>query len=390
MKIKKFLAYILFILIAANITLNISIIKAGAKGEPDLEIKAESYILIDSNSGQILYQYNAQSKRPIASTTKIMTALVVLEENDFKDKVKISKKAEITGESEIYLKENQEVSVKDLLYSLLLESANDASIALAEHVAGNVDNFVKKMNNKAKNIGATDTHFANPHGLPGEDHYSTAYDLAVISRFALKNPKFVKIVSTEFYNFKIDNRNISLENRNKLIGMVPYINGIKTGHTFSSGYCLVASAQKNNLNLISVVLKSPMEEVLFQNSREILDYGFENYKKTKVINKGEAYQKFKVPEFIDKYGFLVANNEFFLTTTGKDDKNVKIKIREPKKIKLPIKKGQKLAVAEIYYGQKLEGRVDLVTEKEYRKPNLKERIFIKLIKMMKYIKKIFS
>ncbi len=350
------------------------------------EIKAESAILVDISTGQILYQNNPHSKRPVASLTKIIAAIIILEENKTGDEVVASERAAEMGESEIYLYPGDKLSVEQLLYALLLKSANDAAIALAEFNSGSVEAFVRKMNLKAKDIGALDTAFKNPHGLPEEGHFSTANDIALFSRYALRNPLFAKIVATQNYILQMDDRDVFLENRNKLIGINPIIKGVKTGHTNSAGYCLVTSADKNKLSLLSVVLNSPNEEIMYKDAETILDYGFNNFQYNKIINKDQAYQQFKVPEYIDKYGFLVARNDLYLTTAGLNDPLVNLKVTKPKRLNLPIKKGQKLAEMEIYYRNKLIGRVDLITEKNYLKPSLWEKVKIKIFNFWRFIR----
>jgi D-alanyl-D-alanine carboxypeptidase (penicillin-binding protein 5/6) len=246
------------------------------------EIISSNYaVLMEEKTGTILYQKNMNVKRPIASLTKIMTAIIVLENANLKDYVEISPRAKYryTGESLLNLEFNEKITVEELLYALLLRSANDAAVALAEHVSKSVENFVSLMNKKAKEIGAKNTHFSNPHGFSGENnHYSTCYDLALITRYALKNKKFNEIIKTKqkLISWGKNPYLRVLKNRNKLLWRYKYCDGVKTGMTKKAGYCLVASATKNGIRLISVVLNSTKTK-MWEDSISLLEYGFNNY-----------------------------------------------------------------------------------------------------------------
>ena len=241
-----------------------------------LDISAESAILIDADSGEILYGSNYSQKMPMASTTKIMTAVVAIENMPLDTKIKIPAVATGIEGSSIYLCAGEILTLEQLLYALLLSSANDAATAIALSVGGSIEGFADMMNEAAKRIGLEDTHFENPHGLDGEDHYTTAEDLARLTAYALALPKFREIVSTYKKSIPFDNKENGrlLVNHNKLLRSYSGAIGVKTGFTKKSGRCLVSAAERNGVTLIVVTLNAPND---WQDHTMMLDYGFENY-----------------------------------------------------------------------------------------------------------------
>ena len=248
------------------------------------KISASAAIVLDTVSGRILYEKNAHSRRAMASTTKIMTAIVAIENGNLDDKVKVSKRAASIGGSVINLQAGEDLSLKELLYGMLIKSGNDAAIAVAEHIGGSVEDFVKTMNKKAKDLGLKDTAFKNPHGLDATGHYSTAYELAKITRYALKNPVFSKMAGTQ--SMHITNRD--LYTTNEMLSIYPGADGVKTGYTGKAGRCLVTSATKEGWRIISVVLNCPSRSARAQSSKDILDFAFSNYKIYNLAKAGEA------------------------------------------------------------------------------------------------------
>ena len=247
-------------------------------------VYAQSYIVIDSDSGRIIGSRNANEKLPIASTTKIMTTILAIESIDNIDQ-KIEVPAECSGieGSSIYLMPKQMISVKDLLYGTMLRSGNDAATTLALYAGSKgEDNFIEMMNKRAKELGAFNTNFMNPHGLHHSDHYSTAYDLALISSHAMKNDVFKAISSAEKY--KAESLNTIFYNKNKVVHEYKYGNGIKIGYTKAAGRCLVASAEKDGTEIIVVVLN---DGNWFQDSYHLFDWAFENYKSYQIVEKGQ-------------------------------------------------------------------------------------------------------
>ncbi|MDS1029068.1 D-alanyl-D-alanine carboxypeptidase family protein [Bacillota bacterium LX-D] len=268
-KIKKlFIAQLTLLLFLSNFTSCF-----GA----ELSVSAQAYLLMDAKTGQILLEKNAFEKRAPASTTKILTAIMALEQGGLERKVKVSPHAASIGESSIYLEPGEEISVLRLVQGALIKSGNDATVALAEYYCGSEELFSVLMNRKAKLLGAFNSNFKNPNGLPLKNHYTTAFDLAQMARYSLKNPIFKEIVSTKEMKIPYENKSWAryLKNTNKLLWKYPGADGIKTGTTREAGCCLVASATRGNRQLIAVVLHSFDR---FGEAARLLDYGFENSK----------------------------------------------------------------------------------------------------------------
>lgn len=260
------------------------------------EVTAEAAIVMDARTGQVLYTKNADRRMPPASTTKMITAILALEQGNLKSNVTISLHASQTEEAAMELKAGEQISLEDLLYGALLWSSNDACVAIGEHIGGTEENFVRLMNEKARGIGTKGTHFMNTNGLPNPEHYSTARDLAIIARYTLKNPTFARMVSTKVKFIAGVKDQWSLDNTNKLLWSYEGANGVKTGTTEEAGLCLVSSATRDGRQTIAVVLRS---DDRYNDSIRLLDHGFHNYRDTKVLSKGKVYGQTRV-----KVGFF--------------------------------------------------------------------------------------
>lgn len=258
------------------------------------KVNATSAIALDTATGRILYEKNGFAKKPMASTTKVMTAIIAVENNDLNDIVTVSKKAAATGGSSAHLKSEQKIKLNELLYGLMLNSGNDAAVAIAEHTAGSVEEFAKLMNSKAIEIGAFNTNFVTPHGLDTQGHYSTAYDMALIASYALKNATISKLVSTKEKHMSfINGVGHNLRNTNQLLSIYPGATGVKTGYTGMAGRCLIGSAERNNWEVVTVVFGEPTSSSRLKDTAKILDYCFANYK---FIDLRELYEiKFSIP-----------------------------------------------------------------------------------------------
>lgn len=217
-------------------------------------INSRAAIIYDRTSGSILFKKNENEKRKMASTTKILTALIVIENANLDDIVTISSKSAGTGGSRLGLHTNDKISVRDLLYGLMLCSGNDAAVALAEHVGGNLTEFANLMNNKCEILGLTSSHFVTPHGLDNDNHYTTAYELAILTDHALKNETFRKLVGTKNYTVSINGHVKNLSNTNELLGNLNGVYGVKTGFTNGANRCLVTAVKRDNMDLICIVL----------------------------------------------------------------------------------------------------------------------------------------
>ena len=321
--------------------------------EDSLGLKSESAILMDASSGKILYEKNIDEKLPMASMTKIMSMLIIMEniENgslDYEDKVLISDAASGMGGSQVFLQAGEEYLVNDLLKCIAISSANDAVVAMAEKISGSVDAFVGLMNDKAKELGLKNTHFANPHGLDNEDHYSTAYDMAVMAKELLKYEDILKYTSIyEDYLTKPDGSQIWLVNTNRLVRFYDGVDGLKTGYTTEAGYCLTATAKKNNFRLISVVMKSSSAEARSSDTSTLLTYGFNSFKNNIIYSKDKVIgtlpvQKGKKKE-VDVY-LREDATEILSITKKASDYSFNIKVD---KLIAPIKGGTIVGSAEI-------------------------------------------
>lgn len=226
------------------------------QAQSSIDVSANQAVLLDQKSGRIIYAKNAHERRPVASITKVMTALLAIEYGQLQDEVTVSERAIQTGGSSIYLQKNEKMTLEDLLYGLMLRSGNDAAVAIAEHIAGSVEGFTFLMNEKALYLGMTDTNFMNPHGLDEERHYSSAYDIALLMRHAMENNTFQHISKTKSYHSK--NRSYKWFNKNKLLThLYDYSTGGKTGFTKKAGRTLVSTAEKDEIALIAVTLQAP-------------------------------------------------------------------------------------------------------------------------------------
>lgn len=273
-------------------------------------INSSSAIIYDRNSGRILYGKNENQQRKMASTTKIMTAIIVLENSNLDDIVTISAKSAGTGGSRLGLHTNDKLSVRDLLYGLMLCSGNDAAVALAEHIGGNLTNFADLMNKKCKSLNLSSTHFVTPHGLDDDDHYTTAYELAIITNYALQNDTFCKFVGTKNYTVSINGTPKNLSNTNELLGNLNGVYGVKTGFTNGANRCLVTAIKRNNMDLICVVLGADTKKNRTQDSIKLIEYAFNNFEminiKEKILSEFDNWKLCNSSSFCVKKG--ISNN----------------------------------------------------------------------------------
>ncbi len=243
----------------------------------NLTLNSRSCVVLDRKTKQILYGKNEKNRVKMASTTKIMTATVVIENISLDKIVEVSKKAANTGGSRLGLKTGDKISVRDLLYGLLMRSGNDAAVALAETVSGSVPEFAKLMNKKAKSLGLSNTNFESPHGLDSDNHYTTAYELALLTDYALKNSTFLNIVGTKNYTVTINGYPKLLSNTNELLGNLNGVYGVKTGFTNGANRCLVTSCKRRDMDIICVVLGADTKNFRTQDSIKLIEYTFKNF-----------------------------------------------------------------------------------------------------------------
>ena len=297
MKIKRiFLIFTILIIILSNslvfadledneeINVN-EVIETSKNVESTPNINSQVALIYDRTGKKILFEKNGKKQFKMASTTKIMTATVVLENAKLDDVVTIENKAAWTGGSRLGLKKDDKITVHDLLYGLLLVSGNDVAVALAIHVGGSVEGFAEMMNNKAKELGLTNTHFVTPHGLDEDEHYTTAEELAKMADYAMGIPKFKEIVNTKTYTVRINNNPKILTNTNELLGSLSGVYGIKTGFTNGAGRCLVTGCKRGKLDIITVVLGADTKKIRTSDSIKLIEYAFKNFQLVDVEEK---------------------------------------------------------------------------------------------------------
>lgn len=324
------------------------------------QVSGSAAVLIDSKSGQILYIKDGDVPLPPASTTKILTAVLALENTKLTDTVTAGKNPSLVEPSAIGLREGETITMENLLYSLLVKSANDAGVAIAEHVAGSVPAFSMMMNQKARELGATNTNFVNPHGLTEPNHYTTARDLALIARHAMQIPEFRKFVSTKVKTIPRDNDDDIkwLQNSNKLLWRYEGANGIKTGYTREAKQCLVASAAREGQELIAVVLGSVGNNV-WTDSAGLLDYGFANFDTIKLKYANTAVTTTGVKNGIGNVTVAVEKDFYYTVPRGMVGP-VSEKTELDREITAPVKKGQVLGRIKYSLSGTEVGSVNLV------------------------------
>ena len=284
-------------------------INTSANIDNDLSsINSRAYVVIDRNTNLVLVGKNENQKRKMASTTKIMTAIIIIENCNLNETTEISKKSAGTGGSRLGLKLGDKITIRDLLYGLMLCSGNDCAVALAEYSSGSVEEFAKKMNQKAIDLGLTNTHFVTPHGLDSDEHYTTAYELAILSNYALKNETFAKIVGTKNYTVTINGYSKILTNTNELLGNLNGVYGIKTGFTNGANRCLVTACKRNNIDIICVVLGADTKNWRTKDSINLIEYSFKNFEqiniKEIITNEFEVWKKENLSNFSIEKGTL--------------------------------------------------------------------------------------
>lgn len=341
---------------------------AAAAAQPVTElpfaIQAKAALLMDYDTGTVLYEKNAHQKLPMASITKIMTLLLAMEAIEdgrlkLDDPVHVSEHAASMGGSTVFLEAGETFPVSTILESVIVASANDGSVALAEKIYGSHELFVQKMNERAQQLGMKNTNFVNCTGLPAENHYSTAYDIALMSRELLKHQTFFKW-STIWMDYMRDGKTM-LVNTNRLVRFYEGCDGVKTGYTQEAGHCVSATAKRGNLRLIAVILGAPTSQVRFSEASKLLDYGFANYESVLVVKKGQIVQN-EIPVTggkTTKIMGLAADNLSLLIGKGEPKEFTKdVQISAP--LKAPIEKGQKIGELTVKRDGKEVGKVDIV------------------------------
>lgn len=346
----------------------------GVYGQQPFEVDARSAILIDAGTGTILYEKNSHEALPPASVTKIMTMLLVMEALDrnqitLDDKVVVSEHASSMGGTQLYLEPGEIKTIEELMKGIAIRSANDACVAVGEHLAGSEETFVQRMNDKAKELGMENTHFVNSNGLPEEGHVTSAYDISLMSRELLKYPEIHRWLTTWMDTVIVGKKQSTQElvNTNRLIRFYDGATGIKTGYTSEAKHCLSASATRGNTTFISVIMGAPTSQVRFNEAAKLLDYGFANYNTIDAIEKDGILgnlpiQKGKLTEING-----IAKNEFKLLVQKGEEAKVDKEIILPQYLQAPLEKGAKVGEVIISLNGKEMGRVDIVTPESIEK-----------------------
>ena len=332
-----------------------------------LGISAAAAVLMDVETGDVLYGKQADKCRPPASTTKIMTAILGLELGRPDEVVTVSQKAANVGEATLHLDPGEKITLYELITGALLRSGNDACVAIAEHIAGSEEQFVKLMNKKALALGAQNTNFVNTNGLPLKEHYTTAKDLALIARHGLQVPQFTSIIrqkETEIHFLEPDVF-MDLKNTNKLLWNYPYADGVKTGTTTAAGKCLVASATKEGRQLVAVVLNAPDR---FGDARKLLEWGFEKTETVRLVDAGQVVAEFpsiekSVPVFIE--------SPIDVSIPKAERNNLQTRIVWKKAANMPVRAGERLGRLEVWLGETKLNSVPLRSENEVKEDLLK-------------------
>lgn len=362
---------VVFTLISSAMIFSLSLPTVNARETRAVDVElaknALSSVIIEQDTGEVLYEKDARKKLPPASMTKIMTMLIIMEEIDkgnlkLDDKVMTSEYAASMGGSQIFLEPGEEMTVNEMLKGIAIASGNDASVAMAEKISGTEEAFVNLMNNKAKSLGLNDTHFKNPTGLPAADHYSSAYDMAIMGRELLKHPLITKYTGTyEDYLRQNTEKQFWLVNTNKLVRFYPGADGLKTGFTAEARYCLTATAKKNNMRVVSVIMGAPTSKERNAQMSKLLDYAFNQYQVKQLIKQGDNVDQLSISKGKTKNVNVVTKSPVSVVmkkgeALNKVTKNIKLK----KDLQAPIKKGQVVGKLVLKQGDRVLSTTDLV------------------------------
>lgn len=345
------------------------------RGVKDISLRCHSAIVIDQESGRVLYEKDAKHILPMASTTKIITAIVAMEKGNIEDSVVVSKKAASMRGSSVGLKPGEKVSLEELLYGLMLCSGNDAAVAIAEHISGSVEGFAELMNEKAIELGAYNTSFVTPHGLDAESHYTTAYDLARITAYAMKNELFSKIVSTKTISSGVTGEfNRGYSNINKFLYRIENSDGVKTGYTGGAGKCLVASVKHDYGRYICVVLNSGDR---WRDAEKLVKYAENNYKFVKIMSQGERIKRFKVYGGNQRYVNGCITKDLYLPVLKESTENYTMDVYAPSVLFSPLSENEMIGNVVVKIDEDIVAKYPLYSDREVKRKN-----FIDIVKSM--------
>ncbi|WP_416827091.1 D-alanyl-D-alanine carboxypeptidase family protein [Ectobacillus polymachus] len=349
--------------------------------QPKLVEQASSAVLLEQDTGQILFDKNSNEKLPPASMTKIMTMLLIMEQIasgklKLEEKVRTSEHAASMGGSQIFLEPGEEMTVDQMLKGIAIASGNDASVAMAEHIAGSEEGFVKLMNERAKSLGLKNTHFQNPTGLPAKNHYSTAYDMAIMARELMKYP-LIRQYTGKYEDYLRENtdKKFWLVNTNKLVRFYPGVDGVKTGFTAEARYCLTASSERDGMRVIAVVMGAPTSKERNAQVTKLLDFAYSQYATKKLFAKDQVITSVKVSRGDKSTVNLVAKDQVsLLMKRGEQSDSVKQEIVAEQTVKAPIKKGDTLGTLVIKKGDTVVTKEPLIAGEAVKQASLWEMV----------------
>lgn len=369
---KKFIVFLCFIIIS-----NCSLCpEAKTTAQPKL-LNTNYAALMDLESGRLLFEKDCRKIVPMASTTKIMTAIVALENSSFNEIVTVSKRASSVSGSTVGLKNGEKVTMEELIYGLMLQSGNDCAIAIAEHIGGSVEKFAFMMDSKAFDIGAFDTHFVTPHGLDREGHFTTAFDLALITRYAMQNDVFRRIVSTKNITINGYNHKRAFYNTNRMLWSLDGANGVKTGYTGRAGRCLVSSVSSGGRDFICVTLNSPNR---WEDSKKVLKYGMDNYKNLVKLNQEDWMRYAKIPNGVKNKLKVGIAGSMSIPVSDEEISLISIVPEFNENLEAPIKDGQQVGDLIVYAGDKKIYSLPMVSLENISKAKIKKDNGLKIFK----------
>ncbi len=346
------------------------------------DVKAKGALLMEVESGRVLFEKNSHESLPMASTTKIMTCIVALENSNLDDVVTVSKRACCAPPVKLKLQIGEKQRLGDLLYSLMLESHNDTAVAIAEHVGGSVEHFCEMMTEKAKEIGAESATFRTPNGLDADGHQASAYDMGLIARYAVQNPEFVKIVTTELISIPtkelVGSRRHDLQCKNRFLYSYEGANGMKTGFTNKAGHCFVGSANRKDMQLVGVALASGWGKAgktrKYTDVINMMNYGFKNYEKVNVLKPNQSYIHVPVTKAIVKNVDLACDAEIVLPLTQVEKENLILKKIVPPSVQAPIVEGDTIGEVQVLCGGTVLASAPLTAKESIKKANILDYI----------------
>ena len=339
----------------------------------DASLSCKSALLMDYASGTVLYKMNPHEKMPLASVTKIMTLLLVMEEIDkgnikYDDVITASAYAKSMGGSTIFLDEGEQMTLDDLIKGIAVSSGNDACVAVAEYISGNVESFVSRMNERAYELNMTNTHFVNCNGLDAENHYSTAYDIALMSRELMKHEDIFRY--TTIWMDSLRNGEFQLSNTNKLVRFYEGCTGLKTGSTSKAGFCISATAKRENLHLISVIMNAPTSKQRQADASTLLNYGFNTFASQKAVKKDSSVGDIKVIKGVKSFVKVKYKDDIDVLYEKNSSSKPEISTKFSSELKAPLKAGDVVGEAVCYLNGSEMGKTDIIVSENIEKINV--------------------